>query len=77
MKTYVLHPGWVRSKNDSQRHYISARHLAECYQIPLVECEIVYDDLPDARYRNEQFNGLTHLYPRFDGDYSMNKSLFK
>ena len=62
---YVLHPGYVISKNDGDRHYISARQLAELYNVNPAECIVVTNDEPFMHCGND----YTHLKPRYDGNY--------
>ena len=72
---YVLHPGKVKSRNDGQIHFVSARPLAACYGVPFREC-VVYpagkDDwsvLIRREWRDPP--GAIHLYPRYDGCYEL------
>jgi len=67
---YVLHPGWVTSKTDGDRHYISASHLAHLYGLRLADCIVMHDDEPGVRGYQQQ-SGDVHLYPRYDGNYSL------
>lgn len=62
MTRYVLHPGWVTSQNDGQRHYITAPMLWNLYGVPPAQCR-VYN--PQQRHQE----GEVHLYPRYDGKY--------
>lgn len=69
MIRYILHPGWVESWNDGDRHYIDAPKLARLYGVPWNQC-IVHDPMrPETR---AGFVGLPtdkHLWPRKDGRY--------
>lgn len=67
----MLHPGRVTSRNDGQRHYISALRLAELYGVNLRDC-VVCDALSDPSWRayREQAGDI-HLHPRADGDYRL------
>jgi len=63
---YVLHPGYVTSRNDGQRHYIGITQLARLYGLDIRAPNVVIDDgrpglsaLPDD----------VHLYPRYNGNY--------
>lgn len=74
-KRYVLCPGWVTSKNDGDRHYITAEQLAQLYGVPMAEC-LVYAPQkwwPASLLRREQerCQELTRLEPRYDGDYRL------
>lgn len=62
---YVLHPGYIRSKNDGDRHFIGGPRLARLYGVSLLDC--VYGDVPTYTPRE----GDIHLRPRFNGDYQL------
>ncbi len=66
-KKYLLVPGYVKSQNDDDAHYISATRLALLYQVSLDDCEIYY---ADARHIST-YPGLIRLKPRHDGDYTL------
>lgn len=40
MIRYVIHPGYVFSKNDGQCHYINGRQLIRLYGLNPAECVI-------------------------------------
>lgn len=65
---YALHPGYVYSKNDGDRHWISATRLAQLYGVKMGECI-------DAAYTHHMNNthreSLIHLYPDYNGDYKL------
>jgi hypothetical protein len=61
---YVLHPDYIDSKTDGQRHFIDARGLRQLYRVPLgaqvaVSQGNVVEEMP----------GDVHCYPREDGNY--------
>lgn len=62
MKRYCLVPGWVRSINDGDRHYISAISLMKLYGVRANECVQHSDPAYDC-------TALEHLAPRYDGNY--------
>jgi hypothetical protein len=71
-KKYAIWPGWVGSKNDKDKHYISAGQLMKLYRVDPRECVVLteYDlRLSDNHIRNKT-RGLTILGTRYDGDYS-------
>lgn len=69
---YIIHPGWVRSENDGDLHYISARTLMSLYQLNLHDPSIHYVVDQDGRgFGICETPGDIHLYPRADGDYSL------
>lgn len=64
---YVLHPGYVTSKNDGDEHWISAGNLARLYRVKPTDCIVV-----DGRTRGHvSLPDDVHLYPRYDGDYKL------
>ncbi len=70
MIKYVLHPGTVVSKVDGDLHFITAAQLAQLYGVRFDEC--IARETFEAR---ECPAGLIHLYPRFDGNYTLPKEI--
>jgi len=64
-KRYVLHPGWVFSKTDGDKHFIGGPRLARLYGVDIQEC--VFGDVPDYK----ELPGDVHLAPSYSGDYSL------
>jgi len=67
---FVIHPEYVRSKTDSQSHYIGFEQLVYLYGVDPKQC------INAEMYENwsrgileEDLKQLTHLYPRYNGDY--------
>ena len=58
-----LHPGYIRSKNDGETHYISARQLAKLYNVNFKECIISSNN--EIVSTKDQL----HLFPLYHGDY--------
>lgn len=63
MVKYALIPGPVRSRHDSDIHFISAPELCRLYGVKMSECAVF--DMDD---RNIPC-GLIELLPRYLGDY--------
>lgn len=63
---YVIHPGFVVSRTDLDRHYIGAGQLRELYRVPR-DARVVVVRPFEPGYREQP--GDVHLRPRFDGDY--------
>ncbi len=63
MMRYVLHPGFVYSKSDGDRHYINGPTLASLYGLDFKQC--VMGNSP----RYHPLPGDVHLHPRRDGQY--------
>lgn len=62
---YVLHPGYVTSKNDGQEHFIGGPRLAQLYGVDIKQC--VFGDVPE--YREQE--GDVHLWPDYHGIYAL------
>ena len=75
MKKYLLIPDKVRSQHDRQTHYIDARKLARCYQVPMEECVILEGTpLEQALTLLRAESGeLAALHVRSDGDYGLER----
>lgn len=72
MKKYVLCPGFVRSRNDGDRHWISAPELARLYGVPIRECD-VWDSRRPETLMGLKAEGRVFLRPRADGNYEMSE----
>lgn len=68
MKKYALHAGYVYSINDNDRHWISARRLAELYRLRRGEW---FSWPTGERLIGLRIEDYIHLYPRNDGDYRL------
>lgn len=66
-----LHPGPVLSKEDRDRHFISAGRLAELYGLRLQDCIVVDWDRPNKILGHRKQESDVHLYPRRDGIYRL------
>ncbi len=62
---YILHPGYVTSNTDGDRHFIGRQRLASMYGVDIREC--VFGDM--IGYREQA--GDLHLHPRYDGNYKL------
>ena len=65
LSRYVVYPGFVTSRNDGDRHWISASRLLELYGLPRTTRYVV-PTAPGFR----KMPGDIELRPRFDGHYS-------
>ncbi len=65
MKKYLLHPGYVVSKTDGDRHYITSQMLMKLYNVPPKDC-VTY--IPFRRCTYDQ-DKLIDLYPMASGKY--------
>lgn len=66
-KKYLILPGFVKSRNDGQRHFISAGQLMRLYKVHPSEC-IVWTQEGAAEGYPEH---LRRLAPRYSGDYQL------
>lgn len=66
MKRFLLYPGYVRSRYDGDRHYVSGGQLARLYNVNPIEC-VIYSEHP--AFRNREHDCLIPLFPREDGQY--------
>ncbi|MDX1698987.1 MAG: hypothetical protein R3250_00145 [Melioribacteraceae bacterium] len=71
-RTIWIHPGYVRSKNDGQEHYISAQRLANLYKVDLNAPNVrVYDpDKPETTLGVRFSPQDIHLEPLYNGEYN-------
>lgn len=69
-KRYAIHPGYVISKTDGDRHYIPAQILADLYGLRPDEY-IIWDDQRPETYLGRREEDYVHLYPRYDGNYKL------
>jgi len=67
MKKYILHPGYMYSNFDGDKHYISAFQLCLLYSVKWSECVVYVSD------NSEGIKDLISLYPRSDGNYNIKK----
>lgn len=68
MKKYICIGGYITSKNDNDRHYISPYKLAKLYQVNPKECYFAKDD-SDNLLLGLRIEELIELRPRYDGNY--------
>jgi hypothetical protein len=73
-KKYLVVGGYVTPMNNGDRHFVSARELIALYGVKEKECRILYSEESlnyEKAVENAEKEGLTILYPRYDGDYSI------
>lgn len=64
MAEYV-HPGWVHSKSDGDRHWITGAQLIRLYGLNPATTKVA-----DQRHGRPSYNpNDRHFYPRSDGRY--------
>jgi hypothetical protein len=65
-RRYLVVPGYVESRTDRDRHWISAHDLMRLYCVKPEECMIDDGKLPFSGQLRARLQVLT---PRYDGDY--------
>lgn len=66
MRKYVVHPGYVISKNDGQKHYVGFLQLVNLYKVNKDECI-------DASNFYDHSGDFIHLWPSSSGRYRLMK----
>jgi hypothetical protein len=64
---YVVHPSYVKSRQDGDVHWIGFAQLCRLYNLPPGSTNVADGEVPG--YREEP--GDVHLHPRVDGNYPM------
>lgn len=75
VKKYLIYPGYVTSRNDGERHYISAGQLIRLYRVDPAEC-IIYDGRAE-KLRGINVVDLINLFPVNSGVYEIPNSMRK
>lgn len=66
---YVVHPGWVTSAHDGDRHYIEFYQLVRLYGVNPIECIDASSAHAMLGWSDEVWATFKHLNPRYDGNY--------
>ena len=69
-KKYALHPDFVISTYDDERHYITFQQLVRLYGVNPKDC-VEWDRSRPATFRGRKYGDYIHLYTRHDGDYKI------
>jgi len=70
IKKYLILPGYVISKGDGQRCYLTGPDLIKLYGVAPAECVVDRDDyMPMPGRKQPGREGLIVLGPRHDGAY--------
>lgn len=70
-KKYIVESGYVRSKNDSQIHWITCHDLMILYGVSPAECICNPNFNSLAGINPLKLRNFKILRPRFDGNYSV------
>jgi hypothetical protein len=67
---FLVRPGWVTSRNDGQRHWITAERLMRLYLLRREEC-IVEGEASRLHIVGRRFDtrALIPIVPLYSGDY--------
>ncbi len=68
-KRFLVLPGWVKSQNDGDLHFITFDQLCWLYGVDAAEC-VNADSIGQMKRAN---TGLYRLEPRRDGQYDLGK----
>jgi len=67
IKKYVVYPGFVRSRSDGDRHYVTSDMLMRLYKVRRAECMIILPPDREKDYKllveKAERMGLIPLYP--------------
>ena len=69
IKKYLICPGYVKSKNDNQIHYIGSEKLISLYKVNKKDCVIKDNDFYIYP------SNLIKLCPNYYGDYILSKEI--
>jgi hypothetical protein len=75
-KKYRCMGGYITSRSDGDRHYISAHKVAELYGVSPAEC--IFVDIDDSTektkgYHPDFIESMVTLWPRDSGNYELPK----
>lgn len=74
MKKYICIGGYIYSKNDNDRHYVSPEKLTWLYKVNPLECYFVKDDTSQTLFGLD-LDKLTILRPDYEGIYELPKMI--
>ncbi len=74
VRRYLVLPGYVRSKQDEDWHYVSGSELIRLYRVNPAHCVIALADADEENFRHRLMVEANEgkylvLEPRADGDY--------
>lgn len=68
---YVVHPGWVISQSDGQRHWVGYPRLVRLYGVNPKECIDAQSQAGTLGFSTSQWAKLKHLFPSRTGNYTL------
>ena len=66
MKRYALHPGWMKSSYDFQRHYVGYKQLIKIHGLNPAEC---FDATREIETIGLDWRCIAHFFPLVHGRY--------
>jgi hypothetical protein len=69
MKKYICYGGYIPSKTDQDMHYISAKRLAQLYNVRPSDCLMIDDYNKEEKMKGLNVGNIIELHPRYNGDY--------
>ncbi len=66
MELFVIHPGWIISKNDGDMHYLDGSNLMKLYRVHPSECIIATNIIG---FDPQKLKLMHHLYSLSGVDY--------
>ncbi len=75
-KLYALHPGYIYSRKDGDRHFIGMSQLVDLYQLRHDEV-VVWDSERPETFLAKNWDDYIHLFPREDGKYELPEELVR
>ena len=60
---YAIHPGYILSKNDGDKHYITFASLVRLYDVDPRDAYL-WDDYRPETYLGRKKEDYIHLYPK-------------
>lgn len=66
---FCVQPGYVRSQNDGDIHYVTIGELMKLYNVRPPDCTTVNHQRPGINRDHRACANLIHLYVRPQGDY--------
>ena len=75
-KLFALHPGYIYSRKDGDRHFIGMRKLVDLYQLRHDEV-VEWDSENPYTFLGKNWDDYIHLFPREDGKYELPEELVR
>ena len=70
-KKFIVVGDFITSKNDGDRHFVSAEKLVRLYGLNPQECILKDQRHYPYGFKGLESDGIIVLYPRYDGNYEV------